>query len=245
MIDSALNTVDEGFDKSPENGFEISLIGEHDRLISFFRNYAGKQAVWSISYDKDTDRLLFVKPRQEEKAAPVVALDPRGRLGVNTSEPKWSLDVSGVVAAQGRIGANPDKQKTVPADGEWHNITAPLTGCQAFEVMAGVGNKGTGKYALMQAVALNTFNPRGPVFNFFKRKNRVKYNQAYYLSRGHKIKLRWFGKDDNYHLQMRTNCNYGKNDNDKDILIRYYLTQLWFDETMEESWADRSVRFKH
>ena len=235
LIDSALNTIDEGFDKSPENGFEISLIGEHDRLISFFRNTAGKQSVWSISYDKEADRLLFVKPRQEGAAAPVVVLDPRGRLGVNTSEPKWSLDVAGVVAAQGRIGANPNKQKTVSADGEWHNITDPLTGCQAFEVMAGAGNKGTGKYALMQAVALNTFNPRGPIFNFFRRKNRIKYNQAYYLSRGHKIKLRWFGKEDDYYLQMRTHCDYGEG-----IRIRYYLTQLWFDETMGESWAHQS-----
>ena len=240
LIDSALNMIDEGFDKTPENGFEISLIGDHDRLISFFRTGAGSQAVWSISYDKNGDRLLFVKPRQMgEEATTIVAYDPRGRLGVNTGEPHWTLDVAGVIAAQGRIGGNHtcDNQKTVKADGKWHDITGPLSGCQAFEVMAGVGHKGSGRYALMQAVALNTFNPRGSVFNFFRRKNRIRYNQAYYLSRGHKIKLRWHGKGDAYTLQMCTNCDYGKTGEGKAILIRYYLTQLWFDETMAESWA--------
>ncbi len=235
LIDSALNMVDEGFDKTPENGFEISLIGDHDRLISFFRNYAGTQAVWSISYDKDNDRLLFVKPDAEGEATTVVALDPRGRLGINTSEPRWSLDVAGVIAAQGRIGANPNRQKTVPADGEWHDITDSLTGCQAFEVMAGVGDKGTGRYALMQATALNTFNPKGPFFNFFRRKNRIRYNQAFYLSRGHKIKLRWRGAGDEYFLQLRTNCDFGEG-----IRVRYYLTRLWFDDTMAESWSHES-----
>ena len=238
LIDSDLNTIDEGFDKSPENGFEISLIGDHDRLISFFRNNAGKQAVWSISYDKQTDRLLFVKPHQEEEAATVLAFDPKGRLGVNTSEPQWELDVAGVVAAHGRLGGNPylKKQKTVPADGGWHDITDSLKGCQAFEVMAGVGKKDTGRYALMRAVAFNTFNPKGLMFNVFRRKNRIKYNQAYYRSRGDKIKLRWFGRGDDYSLQMRTNCAYGEG-----VRIRYYLTRLWFDDIMEESWSHDST----
>lgn len=235
LIDSALNTIDEGFDKTPENGFEISLIGDHDRLISFFRNQAGRQAVWSISYDKANDRLLFIRPREEGEAVRVVAFDPRGRLGINKSDPQWSLDVAGVVASEGRIGANPNKQKSVPADGAWHDITDPLSGCQAFEVMAGAGNKGSGMYALMQAVALNAFNPKGPLFNFFRRKNRIKYNQAYYLSRGHKIKLRWHGTTDHYTLQLRTNCDYGDG-----IMVRYYLTRLWFDEAMTESWDHQS-----
>lgn len=234
LIDSNLNTIDEGFDKTPENGFEISLIGDHDKLISFFRDNAAQQAVWSISYDKGNDRLLFVKPAQAGAAPAVAAFDPRGRLGINTSDPQWSLDVAGVIAAQGRIGANPNQQKTVPADGEWHDITDTLNGCQGFEVMAGVGNKGTGRYALLQAVALNTFNPKGLFFNFLRRKSRIRCTQAYYLSRGHKIKLRWQAKDEGYALQLRTNCDYGDG-----IRVRYYLTQLWFDESMAESWSSR------
>lgn len=237
---------DEGFKKTHENGFEITLIGNNCRLISFFRNTAGRELVWSISYDKDTDRLSIIKPTAKGEATTVVAFDPRGRLGVNTQEPQHELDVAGVITAQGRLGANPycknqktgKNQKTVPADGEWHAITDPLNGCQAFEVMAGVGNKGTGNYALMQATALNTFNPKRTFFNFFRRNSRIRYTHAFYLPRGHKIQLRWQARDKSeaYVLEMRTNCNYGANKEGNQIRIRYYITRLWFDETMAESW---------
>ena len=232
MIDSSLNTIDEGFDRSDKNGFEISLLGEHDRLISFFRNTAEKQPVWSVSYDKRNDKLRFIKPDDGDETAATLALAPGGRVGVNKDDPQWTLDVKGIVAAHGRIGANPTDQTTVPADSKWHNISGPLNGCQAFEVMAGVGNKGTGKYALMKAVALNTFNPRGLLFNLFNLKKRIKYHQAYYLSRSNRIKLRWQGKDGEYFLQMRSNCDYGEG-----VQIRFYLTQLWFDQDMSESWS--------
>jgi hypothetical protein len=241
LIDSALIKDDDGFDRSALNGWEIRLIGDHDRLISFLRDNAVKQAAWSISYDKTTDRLLFVKPAAEEEGRSIVVFDPRGRLGVNTREPSCELDVAGVIAAEGRLGGNPfrERQKTVPADGHWHPITDELEGCHAFEVMAGVGKKNSGMYALMQAVAINTYNPKGLFFNFLRRKNRIRYNQAFYLARGHKIQLRWESRGaDKYVLTMRTNCHYGQNSLGKPISIRYYLTQLWFDSHMEASWGD-------
>ncbi len=235
LIDSNLNTIDEGFDKSPENGFEISLIGDHRRLISFFKSGAAKDAVWSIEYDKEKDRLFIRKPGTDgdEPAAMTFASD--NRVGIGKEDPGCTLDVGGVIAAEGRIGANPDNQKTVAADGKWHNITPALSGCHAIEVVAGAGSKGTGKYALMHALALNTFNPRGWLFNFLNLKKKIRYQQAYYLSRGNRIKLRWLAEGDHYYLQMRTACGYGDA-----IRIRYYLTRLWFDEDMSESWQPES-----
>jgi hypothetical protein len=233
LIDSTLNTIDEGFDKSPENGFEISLIGDHQRLISFFQSGAAKDAVWTIDYQGEQDRLLIRKPSSDEAATPAMTLSGDGQLGVNNIDPEHTLDVGGVVAAEGRIGANPDKRKTVRADGEWHDISGPLRGCHAIEVMAGVGSKGTGKYALMQAVAINTFNPRGWLFNFLNLKKRIKYQQSYYLARGNRIKLRWHNQGEQYYLQMRTACDYGGG-----VKIRFYLTRLWFDEDMSESWQE-------
>ena len=232
LIDSSLNTIDEGFDKTPENGLEITLVGDHERLISFFRTSASKDVLWSINYDKEQDRLLIKKPDTEAQTPPAMTFTGDGKVGVNKINPAYALDVEGVIASHGRIGANPTNQKTVPADGEWHNITGALTGCHALEVMAGVGSKGTGRYSLMSAVALNTFNPHGLLFNFLNLKKRIKYHQAYYLSRINRIKLRWFGKGEEYYLQMRTNCNCGAG-----IQIRYYITRLWFDEDMSESWA--------
>lgn len=231
LIDSSLNTVDEGFDKTPENGFEISLLGDHDRLISFFKSSAIKNAVWVISYDKDEDKLFFKKPTDEDNKQPALTFTNDGRVGVNNANPGFTLDVNGVISSAGRIGANPNQQITVPADGDWHNITGALSGCHAFEVMAGVGCKGSGKYALMNALAMNAYNPKGYLFNLFNLKKKIKYHQAYYLSRINRIKLRWSGDGKEYYLQMKSNCHYGES-----IKIRYYITSLWFDDDMSESW---------
>ena len=231
LIDSSLNTIDEGFDKSPENGFEISLVGDHSRLISFFKNAAVRDAVWSIEYERERDRLLITKPDADAKISPAMSIGGDGRVGVNKSDPAYTLDIGGVICAHGRIGANPDNQKKIAADGRWHNITGALSGCHAIEVMAGVGSKGTGKYALMNALAINAYNPRGWLFNFLNLKKRIRYHQAYYLSRGNRIKLRWFSEGEHYFLQMRTVCAYGG-----DVKVRYYLTSLWFDQDMSESW---------
>ncbi len=232
LIDSSLNTIDEGFDKTTENGFEISLVGQHDKLISFFRNSVSKHPVWAVSYDRESDRLSFVQPSKDDDVRSTLVLGPNGLVGINKDDPRWNLDVDGIIAAQGRIGANPNNQLTIPADGEWHNITPELSGCQALEVVAGVGKKDTGKYALMKAEAFNTFNPRGFFFNFLNLKKRIKYQQAWYLARNNKIKLRWSGKGRDYTLQMRTNSDYGEG-----VKVRFFITRLWFDEDMSESWS--------
>jgi len=235
MIDSSLNVIDEGFNKSPEHGFEISAQGDHERMLSFFRNSASQYPAWTISYDKDRDNLTFKKVAYDNSIKPVVTLNAEGQVGINKDKPEWMLDVGGVVSSYGRIGASNDKQKTIPADGGWHNITEVLSGCHGLEVMAGVGSPRTGKYALMNAIALNTFNPSGWFFNFLNLKKRISYHQAYYLSFTNKLKLRWHGEGRQYTLQLRTNCNYGK-----EVQISYYLTRLWFHEDMSESWAEKN-----
>jgi hypothetical protein len=248
LIDSTLNPIDEGFDKSLKHGFEVSLIGKHKRLISFFKADAPIDAVWTIEYDAERERLLFRRPQADAPAdagdnagdpAPIaMTFSQDSHVGINNPDPVHALDVGGWIAAQGRIGANPGQIKTVAADGKWHDITGPLQGCQAIEVIAGVGARGTGKYALMNAIAMNAFNPRGWISNFLNLKKRIKYHHAYYLSRGDRIKLRWFTKKDGYYLQMRTACGFGA-----DIRIRFYLTMLWFDWEMKESWqVDKEQR---
>ena len=38
LIDSNLNIIDEGFDKSPDEGLKVSQLGDSGRLISFFKD---------------------------------------------------------------------------------------------------------------------------------------------------------------------------------------------------------------
>lgn len=251
LIDSNLNMVDEGFAKSPEKGFEISLIGDNKRLISFFESSITQDAVWTIDYDKGQKRLLIKHPVSGSNESAAMVFAENGNVGVNTETPNQTLDIAGVVASQGRIGsnyaigansptnANGHAKNTVPADGTWQKITGTLTGCHAFEIMAGVGKEGAGKYAMLNAFAMNTFNPPGWFSKFRSRKKPIKCHQAYYHSRCDRIELRWCPSKDKpseYHLEMRTGCDYGKTAGGEKIRIRYYITQLWFDPLMQESW---------
>ncbi len=224
LIDSAVNQIDEGFDKTPERGLEIAPVGNHESLISFFRSADPERPIWSVSYGAGQQQINF---RNHEGDATPLSLTSDGKIGINTDSPKWALDVNGVVSAHGRIGAY--RQGTVPADGKWHNVSEELDGVQAFEVMAGVGLKHSGRYALVHAVALNTFNPSGFWFNIFNRKKRIKCHQAYYRSIGDKLRLRWHGDDRRYFLQLRSNSDYGH-----DVRIQFYLSKLWFDPDMSD-----------
>lgn len=241
LIDSMLNMIDEGFDKSPEYGVEISPLGNRSGVVSFFRHSDPERPVWMISLDEASGRLL-IQSRDGDDVALRFALSPDGRIGINNKAPEWDLDVDGVVASSGRIGRCEGELK-VAADGQWHAITGELTGCQAFEVVAGAGGKeGDGNYALMHAFAVNAYNPSGPFFNFLNFKKRIRYHQAYYRSSSNKLKLRWVARDRSrhtYQLELRSNGDYGVTRDHKKYEVRYHLTRLWFDATMERSRPER------
>lgn len=228
LIDSSLNTLEDGFDKSASNGFEITVLGKHTELLSFFRDNLTEQPLWQLRFDEKTNALQF-KPLSGE---PVLSVTPQQRVGIATTTPASTLDVAGVVSMQGQRGYQPTGKAQVPADGQWHDISGALHGCHAFDVMAGTGNKGTGKYALLKATALNTFNPNGWWFNFLNHKKRIRVQQAYYLARSSKLELRWQTLPEHkYCLQLRSRSDLGP-----DIRISYFLTQLWFDELMNQCW---------
>jgi len=241
LIDSNLNVIDEGFDKSIDEGLKISSLNTSGKLISFFKSIPLKNALWFIGIDSKTDNLVVGNNKNQQAlslsqetmdAGPETAKDDcvqeKTKIGINIKAPAWELDVGGVIRSEGRIGVG---QKAIPADGLWHDITEALSGCHAFEVMAGVGGpKKSGKYALLHAFALNTYNPKGWFFNFFNLKKRIRSDQSYYRSISDKLALRWEGESRKYTLQLRTNSNYGE-----DIWIQYSLTKLWFDEEMSQS----------
>ena len=132
--------------------------------------------------------------------------------------------MAGTVAAHGRTGKK--DEFAVPADGEWYDISGVLTGCQAFEVVAGVGGRDAdGKYALMHAFALCTYYA----------KNHISYHQAHYGAKCNQLELRWepvSTESDNFEfvLQLRTGIYYGN-----DIWVKYHITRLWEDTAMYES----------
>lgn len=226
FIDSTVNQVDDGFKKTAENGLEISSLGAFDSLISFFRESRSAQALWAIGYDEERDKLLFRKLDDSGQPLTVLSLAPDGKVGINRKEPAHELDVDGFVSAKGRIGVA-SADLAVPADGRWHDITETLTGCNALEVIAGVGKLKTGRYAMLHGIAMNVYNPAGMLFNLFRRKNRIRSQHAYYSSRRDRLQLRWKGHNREYTLQLRSGCDLGEG-----CFVRYFITRLWSDAEM-------------
>lgn len=248
LIDSMVNIVDDGLEMTREDGLKIAQVGNGDKLISFFDKIPVKEPLWSIAFS--------IPPKGGESGgsqnlnffygghhATGLTLAPGGggaeadkpgealiRVGVNNNNPEHAIDVEGVVSSNGRIGREGGEEKRqVLADGEWHPIITGLDGCQAFEIMAGVGKRNSGRYALLHAFALSTFN---------SAKGNITSHQAYFSSKCDQIDLRWTGTAHNYSLEMRTRCSFlkknaGNGGKKEEIHIRYHVTQLWFDSFMD------------
>jgi hypothetical protein len=173
---------------------------------------------------------------EERPDTEVVTLTKEGNVGIRVADPACRLDVDGTVRSRGRLG----QPGWILADGKWHAITEVLTGCHAFEVVAGVGlaHRKKGRYAMMHAHALNTFNPTGLLDWFFPGRRGIQCTHAWYLSRGDKLRLRWTrveGEPHQYQLAMKSVSSYMDNSGQKDVRIRFWISELWFDPTMDSS----------
>lgn len=252
LIDSMLNMNDEGFRKTVEHGEQLYAPIGHDALMSFFRDQQPDAALWQLRLGTVNDQLQFhaagapsapgaagvsgasAAARADAAAdgarVPVMTLDASRKVGLGTLEPCARLDVRGVAASQGRLGTFPidaTLASKLKADGEWHDLTPPLTGCQGFEVMAGAGGaKGSGHFGLVHAIALSTYNPMPSWFPGRGSRRGIRQTQAWWGRRCDKVELRWFGKqgrDQSYWLQVRSACKFGD-----DVPLRVQLSRLWF-----------------
>lgn len=242
LIDSCVNQVEEGFAKPPETGLQLTSL-DHEHLLSFYQQFDPHTPLWHIGFAKQQATLQFTAnpaaditesklPSEEKTKQATLTLTPDGKVGINTSNPKHSLDVEGIISSVGRTGGQL-VDTMIPADGKWHDITPELDGCQMFEIVAGTGIRHSGRYALLRATAINTCAPNYWWWHW-TRKNPIHTQQAYFRSGADKLKLRWKQKNRSgtnrpYVLQIRSNTNYGENQ-----YIRYHLTQLWHDPFMAE-----------
>lgn len=244
LIESMVNRIDDGFDKTEADGLRLASLGASPALVSFYRGAGASEPTWVVNHGPVPGTLQFRNgrggpgdpgkaPEGAEPPAPALALARGGRVGVNTADPDWRLDVDGVVRMRGRIGA-PGPAAAVPANGRWHAITAPLSGCHALEVVAGVGGTpGRGRYSLMHAIALNAYNPRNPLLNWLFQRRSIRRQTAMFGSYADRLRLRWSGSRREFRLELRSQSNFGDN-----AAIRYYVTRLWFDSTMQGSRSD-------
>jgi len=215
LIESMVNKVDDGISKNLKDGLILSPESEEsDRLISLYANLQNSIPNWSFEMNpKKGNGLKIHSPlNQDEKTS--LFLSEKGQVGVATEDPRSDLEVNGVIACQARIGTH--VVSTVPADGKWYDIITGLDGCRGFEVMAQVGKKKTGRYALVKATALSTFG---------RSRSKIHCVQAHYGWWWNKIAFRFKGETHNYALQIKTRSNYGA-----DERIKFFVTRLWDDE---------------
>jgi len=240
LIDSVLNIKDDGILHTRDDGLRLTQVRDSSRVLSLYSGSEEQNTIWAFRLDERSDSLTLDArcrddgrdhlPQKDDDrqgggyAVLTLLAPPDGaqdaRVGINTRHPRHALEVDGVVASSGRSGA-PGTLAPL-ADAGWHTIGGPYRGCTALEVMAGVGEVGEGKYALMHAFALRTFDAAG----------EITYHQAHYGSRRHRMELRWNDLQDGsdgYELQVRVRCAYGRG-----TRIRYALTTLWFDAEMKD-----------
>lgn len=225
MIDSMVNRIDDGFSKDMEHGMMLSPEGSSKSLISFFRSIEQKNPAWTVAIDADDKHrgLSFIEPNSQGGDVRLF-LQEGGNVGIGTIEPQCKLHVEGMIGSKGRVGTF--ASGTVPADGKWHNVLEDLSGCQAFEIVARVGQPGKGRYALLHATAASTFG---------RSKSRITRMQAHYGWWWNKLKVRWSGTTFSYGFQLRSVRNYGK-----DITIHYHITKIWGDEEMGYTRTDKT-----
>jgi len=215
LIDSVINKVDDGMSKSSDDGLMLSPLGPSKKLLSFFKSIEDKSPAWSMDINESDGNLNI----NNHLGDTIMALNNSGKIAINGSDPTYELDVNGVVGMKARIGSK--YQGKVLADGQWHEVLTGLNGCHALEIVAGVGKKKAGRYALAHAIAISTYG---------KSKNKIQLNQAYYGVSSNKIEIRWTGTTYDFNLEMRTKSNY-----EGDYYVRYFISDLWLDHFMDES----------
>jgi hypothetical protein len=221
LIDSMVNKEDDGFMKDEEHGKHLSSLGASKRLLTFYTNIDEMTPLFF--FEKHNQGFPGIKlqtaskPQELEEEENCFFLQEGGRMGIGKkTDPKYKLDVKGWVGMEGRMGTYGSGPGKVPADGQWHPIITGLDNCQAFEIVARAGKKGTGKFAIMHAIALSAYG---------RSSSKIRKTGAHYGFFWNKLNLRWRGTTHNYALELRTNRNFGEG-----IQIVYTITKLWDDE---------------
>lgn len=231
LIDSMLNMRDEGFRKTPEHGVEVATPVGYDSLLSLYREQTRGAPLWTVAHGARHEQLCFRHGAAggPDAPGPLLVLDGRARVGINTTDPQHDLHVAGVLASEARVGSWPTQaEDPIVADGHWHPLTGPLRGCQAIEVLAGASRPGEGRHALLRAVAMNTHNPALGWWALLSRKKHIRCQHAWYGRRCDRLELAWdgtHGRQAEYRLMIRSRCDYGEG-----VPIRVQMTRLWADE---------------
>ena len=108
LIDSMVNILEEGFDKTSRDGLKISQLMGSGRLLSFYKNIAVESPQWFLELSTSENKLHFGTPQSPR----VLSLYSQGggvdgpnnlrvAVGINKENPQTTLDVDGNVDVGG------------------------------------------------------------------------------------------------------------------------------------------------
>ena len=218
LVDSSMNVVDDGISIKPKDGLRLNPIGIFSKIMSFFKKKSQKEADFSLNLNHNNSDGLSINNSNDES---ILKIKGNGYIGVNTDTPTYSLHVNGSLGVNSRIGTY--RSGVVSADGRWHKIVSNLDGINAFEVIAQVSGKlNSGNYCISHAIALSTFG--GKMSSHSIRVSSAKWG---WFSFRNKIRFRWTGTLHNYHLELRTAKNWGRNPETDDFYkIKFNVTKI-------------------
>jgi hypothetical protein len=176
-----------------------------------------------------------------------------GRIGINTEEPNYQLDVNGLLCVKGIVGSY--STGTAFADGKWHTMNGMvnLDGCQGYEIIAHIIDEKDKRFGLTIATVLMTYGKRGYKTKVISVESANKWLFGRFWN---KIKFKWIIDDLNtepgklkYMCQIKTRGHYGMLEGqpkkifyrvkriwDKDFELETYPTTNWVDN------SDRNAR---
>lgn len=213
LVDSMLNIVDDGMNRTEGNGLQLSPLEENSPVLEFYSSILDDIPLWEVRVDRKREALEL---RIGGEKTPVMTLFPDRKISL-----EGNVEVTGTVSAAGFLGNY--RCGEIPADGAWHDITDEngddLSGCRAYKVIAGCGRKGKGKYALAEVTAMQCYGQHRKVY----------YRQSWFGMHFNRLKFRWHQEGKSWRLQMRSRCNYGE-----ETVVRFQITELWQDYYMAD-----------
>jgi hypothetical protein len=232
LIESTINKIDDGFNKTDANGLQLAPTGADSNVLSIFKAPSESLPSWQIGLqDSEKGAGLSFNSVSENVDGAAATRDTRlflannGNIGIGTTAPRTELDVNGTLGTGTRIGTY-NKIDAVPGDGAWKDILTDLKGIQAFEVVASInGPSKRGKYAITHAIALSTFGGS---------RQKIRQTRAYFGWFWNRVEFRWHGEIDNFRLQVRTRTNYGTKGDNTQCMIRFHVTRLWDDAIFQQ-----------
>ena len=205
LVDSMLNIVDDGFNKSAERGLLLSPLDDDGAVMEVRRNILDEEPAWVIALGKN--RELHVRRGMEESS--FVTLCPDGNIVLGGTD-KVKVEVNGSVRANSITGNY--LQGAAPADGQWHTIGGMDYGCIGYHIVAACGLKGKGRYCIADVTAMHCFG----------KHCRIWSRRSWFGNRFNKIQFRWHKQGLHCGLQVRTRSHYGEG-----VEVHYHVNNLF------------------